>query len=508
MVAYSNNHGLWYQVLGVFLMMISYPLTDLFETYLLDVLAYFKKRKKKKNFSKYSPQAYIGNIFERSYPEFIDDLYFREKIFSIDEDHNIFFKIIYFPFKVLFLILLIPLVATGIYFALSGIIWCIRIIFYKLKKSAISNKKFYFYLISKEFIKFKKGNETNLPSFLSNDKTMFIKLRIKDLYLNPDYIMDPYKTIESYTSYEVNGIPIKGSDYFHRFENWILGNGKIILDEEIYLLPSGTKLYPKIVDLTHLIHELNPNTYNPILPYYQPNYSNPVPANQRLKTLDQPIFQPINQKDNKPDLLYIQFRELVNSIFSKELNKIVIDCSKYPNYLEDSIQKAVELKRIGSFNESIKIYLEIIRNENKVFPEVLTFLYKSVLCTCQLDFAYETILLAEDFIKRCRGANSIEVAYYEEKRFEFEEILKKLKQETLPSTLVINPALMSSENFLKNIGEYWLNSHLNRLKLLKNFIAPYSGGAKIMVSLQNKIIDEFLINCNDISLLYKHRVLF
>jgi hypothetical protein len=289
----------------------------------------------------------------------------------------------------------------------------------------------------------------------------------------------------------------------------MLGNGKSILDKEIYLLPSGTKLYPKLIDLTpsknEQIQESNPNTNNSILPNSKPDNFKPV--NPSFNTIEKPIDQSNNLEDNSSELLYIQFKELVKRIFSKELNKIVIDCSKYPNYLEDSIQKAVELKRTGSFNEAIKIYLEIIRNENKVFPEVLTYLYKSVLCTSQLDFAYETILLAEDFIKRCWGANWIGVPYYEEKRFEFEELLKKIKHETLPASLIINTATISSDDVLINIGKNLLNSYSNRRELLKNFISPYSGGANIILPLP-KQIDQFLIKCNEISIFYNNRALF
>lgn len=500
-----DNYGLWSQYLGAFLMITSVLIPGIIEEIVLDFSYHIQKiqkniKKRRERFFEKNPHKAFegkGNIY---YPDFKNFTDYIQSITELDSERNVFFKVIYFPLKIIYGLLIL---AGGIFFPLVGLIWCIHFIFYKLKKLVMFNKKIIFHLVPKEFIKGEKSEDNNLNSPFPKGKTIFIKLRIKDAHLYHVYIKDAYE------SYEVNGISIYGFDKYHHFESWMLGNGKSILNNEIYLLPSGTKLYPKLIDLTpsksEQIDELNINTNNLISSNSKPDNFKPV--NQSIKSIDKHVVQPNNQNDNNSESLYNQFRELVKRIFSKEFNKIVIDCSKYPNYLEDYIQKAVELKRTGSFNEAIKIYLEIIRNENKVFPEVLTYLYKSVLCTGQLDFAYETILLAEDFIKRCWGTNSIEVPYYEEKRFEFEEILKKIKQITLPGILVVNTETISSEDFLKNHTINWLKSYSKNRELLRNFISPYSGGANIIIPSPEQI-DQFLINCNEISLLYKKQALF
>ena len=118
-----------------------------------------------------------------------------------------------------------------------ALIYFIHLIYYKFKKLLVSNKKIIFYLVTKDLIKTKKNKGDNLHS--PKNKSIFIKLRVKNIHLDSEY---------------VNGILIMGifnqttSLRDHNLKYWMLGNGKSILEKEIYLLPSGTKLYPKLTE--------------------------------------------------------------------------------------------------------------------------------------------------------------------------------------------------------------------------------------------------------------------
>lgn len=218
----------------------------------------------------------------------------------------------------------------------------------------------------------------------------------------------------------------------------------------------------------------------------------------------------LNNIQVETGFLYERFKEILNRVFSSSKDRIVIDCAIYPPYIENLVQKAVDLKRQGKFNEAIKIYLELITSEKRVFPVLLEYLYKTVLCTGRLDFAYETIVMAENFIKRCWGPNSIYGTWsQEDKRVEFEQIIKKLN--------LISPNILTTSSILaeQNISNYVKENynHFNQAyKNLINFISQYSGGAKIVFPLHtyfggtiHKMIYEYTIICYELSAFFKSR---
>lgn len=75
------------------------------------------------------------------------------------------------------------------------------------------------------------------------------------------------------------------------------------------------------------------------------------------------------------------------------------DISEYPPDIEPIVQKAIHYKHCGQYLESIIIYMDIIETHTKMYPDLLKALYKSVLCTGHLYFAYEVIVMAECLAK-------------------------------------------------------------------------------------------------------------
>ena len=54
--------------------------------------------------------------------------------------------------------------------------------------------------------------------------------------------------------------------------------------------------------------------------------------------------------------------------------------SPYPDNLEQSIQKAVQLKRTNDYLGAVKLYLTLFKQEKTIYTAVLLFLYKPVAC--------------------------------------------------------------------------------------------------------------------------------
>ena len=178
------------------------------------------------------------------------------------------------------------------------------------------------------------------------------------------------------------------------------------------------------------------------------------------------------------DKIYDKYLNMMNKFFQ-------ICRDNYPSYLERKIQKAVELKRSGQFVKAIDVYLDIFLKEKKMFPAIMEFMYKAVLCTGHLDFAYEVIVYAEAFAKNAWGPRSWMGPWSQEtKRLEFEDLLDKVHG--LPTTFISSGDLTQSQ-----INQMTQNL-LKRNQLITDFISRYSGGAKIVLPMD---IDEYINNC-------------
>ena len=163
-----------------------------------------------------------------------------------------------------------------------------------------------------------------------------------------------------------------------------------------------------------------------------------------------------------------RFREM----FVKLLNKqgYIVYEDNYPSYLEDEIQKAVSYKRNKEYDKAIQIYLDIFESSKGFYPAILEYLYKAVICSGQLVFAYESILLAEIFAKLCWGMKSFLGDWSQTlKRKEFEHVIFEYYKQ--PRTFV------SKEN--EEIPDKLINDIMANTKkvteMLKSVASKYSG---------------------------------
>ena len=117
-----------------------------------------------------------------------------------------------------------------------------------------------------------------------------------------------------------------------------------------------------------------------------------------------------------------RFREILLNVLNNK--GYIVYADDYPDYLEVDIQRAVYYKRNKRYDEAIKIYLDVFENCKGVYPSIMEYLYKAVLCNGELVFAYETILYAELFAKKCWGYHSFLGDWSQAiKRKEFENII-------------------------------------------------------------------------------------
>lgn len=179
------------------------------------------------------------------------------------------------------------------------------------------------------------------------------------------------------------------------------------------------------------------------------------------------------------DELYKKWDSMMDLVFSSRLK---IDQDDYPPRLEYTIKRAVDQKRRGNFNEAVEIYLSIFVNEGRVFPAILDMLYKSVICTGRVDFAYEVIAYGEAFAKKAWGPISWMGPWSQEtRRKELEEVL--IACSNLPTSCITNgePTKEQTNMLMDNL--------LKRNQLLETLMNKYSGGAEISIPSD---IDAFL----------------
>lgn len=87
-------------------------------------------------------------------------------------------------------------------------------------------------------------------------------------------------------------------------------------------------------------------------------------------------------------------KDLIHNI---KQGKIKIDAkNNYSPSLEPAIQEAVSFKRSGNYDRAVEIYLDIFSDCGCVNNNIVTFLYKVVLCAEEFSLAYEMIVVSEN----------------------------------------------------------------------------------------------------------------
>lgn len=188
--------------------------------------------------------------------------------------------------------------------------------------------------------------------------------------------------------------------------------------------------------------------------------------------------------------LYQRWSELMDLVFS---GAISLDRDNYPTRLENRIQEAVELKRSGKFEDAVSIYLDIIDSEKRIYPAILEFMYKSVLCSGRIDFAYEVIAYAEGFAKKAWGPSSWMGPWSQEtKRRELENVLAKCSD--FPTTFLNGGEPTDAQN------DVLIRNLTRRNQILEGLMRSYSGGATVTVPLD---ADNYLHNAYRLYLVFR-----
>ena len=197
--------------------------------------------------------------------------------------------------------------------------------------------------------------------------------------------------------------------------------------------------------------------------------------------------------------LYQRFDSLMDSVFSNNSDKILIARENYPEYLEGDIQRAVYFKRQGDYLTSIEIYLSIFEENKIIYPAIMYFMYKSVLLSGDLVFAYEVIVYAELFVIKALGKyartpfGDYTLWTQTIARKELEEIIIQFK----PTHFIMKGSEVEVEEKAKS--NFIHNCEVIRYKL-KPLVEKYSGGA---------IFDEAAMSMVDDSIdnvLYKYQL--
>ena len=177
--------------------------------------------------------------------------------------------------------------------------------------------------------------------------------------------------------------------------------------------------------------------------------------------------------------LYERWDKMMNLVFAGTLK---VDVDDYPSRLESKIQQAVSLKRNGKFEKAIEVYLDIFERENRIFPGILDMMYKSVLCSGRIDFAYEVIAYGEAFAKKAWGPSSWMGPWSQEtRRIELENVLAECSN--LPTTCISEGEMTPEQSKLM------IDNLLKKQKLLQNLMERYSGGAEVRIPMD---IEDYL----------------
>lgn len=175
---------------------------------------------------------------------------------------------------------------------------------------------------------------------------------------------------------------------------------------------------------------------------------------------------------------YQRFDEIMDGVFGGGTYNV--DPNNYPSFLEPPIQKAVQCKRNGNYDEAIDIYLKIFEQTGRVWPAIMEFLYKSALCGGELELAYSTIVYAEIFAKKCWGMNHPFFGEWSQalKRKEFESVLLETRRY---QTISISRGELS-----KDESNAMVQNFIKKTKLMETLASKYSGSMNYnMPSIQN-----------------------
>ena len=174
-----------------------------------------------------------------------------------------------------------------------------------------------------------------------------------------------------------------------------------------------------------------------------------------------------------------------------------VDPNNYPMYLESTIQRAVSHKRNGEYDKAIDIYLDIFESTRRVYPAIMEFLYKVVLCSGELEFAYQVIVYAEIFAKKCWGTQHQFFGEWSQtsKRKEFERVL--LETNKYQASIITNGELSKSES------DKLLKNFLKKTELINELAKKYSGNPDYRMGLvQDSSFQKCYALYNDFHRLY------
>lgn len=195
--------------------------------------------------------------------------------------------------------------------------------------------------------------------------------------------------------------------------------------------------------------------------------------------------------------LYQRFDRLMDSVFSRDYGKVQVAGDNYPSQLENEIQRAVEYKRRGDYKTSIEVYLSIFERNRIMYPAIMYFMYKSVLLSGDLKFAYAVITYADLFIRKAYGKYARTPFGYvpwsqTTAREELEQVILQLK-----STTVITSNDTSSDDIMN----WYLPIIKHNVEIIERQLKPlierYSGGAKF-------VEENTALNCvSDVLVMYQ-----
>ena len=89
-----------------------------------------------------------------------------------------------------------------------------------------------------------------------------------------------------------------------------------------------------------------------------------------------------------------EFNQLLDTI-----KKYPISSSQYPSYLEGLFQEAIQLKRQGYYNDSFRVFIDLIENESCVYTGILNGIFKVAACAGYLNATKSLLMIGNDAMK-------------------------------------------------------------------------------------------------------------
>lgn len=86
-----------------------------------------------------------------------------------------------------------------------------------------------------------------------------------------------------------------------------------------------------------------------------------------------------------------------------EINQLLscykVATQEFPNDDISMFQHAVECKRASDYEQSIKIYISLIKKQKAIYTFLLNGLFKSVACAGHVSFAYKLCLIGDQAMR-------------------------------------------------------------------------------------------------------------